>query len=104
MLNYTIKGKQVIVFCGEKWSAKEQRQFEQQLDKIGKSVVLIHNVFTNDLANSTLIPIENKADYSVILILDDLQDIIEKIDSGIVSVLQDWRHRNVVIVCLNQTR
>ena len=42
VLNNTIKGKQVIVFCGEKWSLKEQRQFEQQLDKIGKSLVLIH--------------------------------------------------------------
>ena len=51
-------------------------------------VELCRRVYKNDLANSTLIPIENKAYYSVTLILDDLQDIIEKIDSGIVSALQ----------------
>ena len=37
------------------------------------------------------------------LIRDDLQDIIEKLDSGIVPALRSWRHKNVVIVWLNQT-
>ena len=55
------------------------------------------NVFTNDLANTSLIPIQNKDEYFVALMLDDLQDTIEKLDSGIVLALQAWRHRNVII-------
>ena len=49
------------------------------------------DVCTNDLANSTVIPTENKNDYSVALLFDNLQDIIEKMDSGIVAALQTWR-------------
>ena len=94
------------------------QHFERQLDSIGKSLVLIHIVdkkqfkywmnklddFTNDLHNSKVIaPEQRKQDYSIALIIDDLQDIVEGKDSGIVSALQAWRHRNVTIVCLNQT-
>ena len=118
ILNNVIKGKQIFYLCGEKWSGNEHQHFERQLDLIGKSLVLIHIVdkkqfkywmtkfddFTNDLHNSKVIATEQqKQDYSVALIIDDLQDIVERIDSGIVSALQAWRHRHVTIVCLNQT-
>ena len=118
LLNNVIKGQQIFYLCGEKWSGNEQQHFERQLDLIGKSLVLIHVVdkkqfkywmsklddYTNDLHNSKVLDIEQrKQDYSIALIIDDLQDIVEGKDSGIVSALQAWRHRNVTIVCLNQT-
>ena len=118
ILNNVIKGQQIFYLCGEKWSNVEQQHFERQLDLIGKSLVLMHILnkkqfkywlaklddFTNDLHNSKVIaPEQRKQDYSIALILDDLQDIVEGKDSGIVSALQAWRHRNVTIVCLNQT-
>ena len=118
ILNNVIRGKQIFYLCGEKWPADEQQHFERQLDLIGKSLVLIHIVdkkqfkywmgkmddYTNDLHNSKVIaPEQRKQDYSVALIIDDLQDIVESKDSGIVTALQAWRHRNVTIVCLNQT-
>ena len=118
ILNNVIEGKQIFYLCGEKWSSKEQQHFERQLDLIGKSLVLIHvtdkkqfkywmtkfDNFTNDLHNSKVIAVEQREqDYSLALIIDDLQDIVESKDSGIVSALQAWRHRNVTIVCLNQT-
>ena len=118
ILNNVIKGKQIFYLCGEKWSVIEHQHFERQLDLIGKSLVLIHisdkkqfkywmtkfDDFTNDLHNSKVIDANRqKEDYSTALIIDDLQDIVERIDSGIVTALQAWRHRNVTIVCLNQT-
>ena len=118
ILNNVIKGKQKFYLCGEKWSGNEQQHFEKQLDSIGKSLVLIHitdkkqfkywmnklDYYTNDLHNSKVVAPElRKHDYSVALIIDDLQDIVECKDSGIVFALQAWRHRNVTIVCLNQT-
>ena len=118
ILNNVIKGKQIFYLCGEKWSSKEQQHFERQLDLIGKSLVLIHvtdkkqfkywmlkfDNFTSDLHNSKVLANEQREqDYSLALVIDDLQDIVETKDSGIVSALQAWRHRNVTIVCLNQT-
>ena len=118
VLNNVIKGKQIFYLCGEKWSDGEQSHFERQLSLIGKSLVLMHitdkkqfkywmnklDDFTNDLHNSKVIaPEQRKQDYSIALIIDDLQDLVEGKDSGIVFALQAWRHRNVTIVCLNQT-
>jgi len=116
IINNTIAGNSVIFLCKEPWLCEEQDLFMKKLHNDNKSFTydIIKNKndlnvwfnyldnYTQDITDSKEMTNDMKQKHSLVLVLDDLQDKIEALHSGIEEILQSWRHRNVTVVILNQ--